>query len=33
MTRAAEVLYADYVGNKELTVFNGLDLDNFYEAK
>jgi hypothetical protein len=33
MEVAANVLYNDYLNNKELTGFTSLDLENFYEAK
>ncbi len=33
MERAAEELYADYVSDRELTVFTNLDLENFYETR
>ena len=33
MTLAAEMLYNDYVNDKELTAFTALDFENFYETK
>jgi len=29
---AAEKLYADYLNDKELTMFSNLDFENFYET-
>ncbi|NQW31005.1 MAG: hypothetical protein HQ472_10900 [Ignavibacteria bacterium] len=33
MGLAAKELYQDYVADKELTVFTGIDFDSFYESK
>lgn len=33
MERASEELYADYVSDRELTIFTNLDIENFYEAR
>ena len=33
MTLAADMLYNDYVNDKELTAFTALDFENFYETK
>jgi hypothetical protein len=33
MEMAAERLYADYMTDKNLTVFTQLDCENFYEAR
>jgi hypothetical protein len=33
MIDAAELLYNDYVNDKELTSFTDIDHDDFYEAK
>lgn len=33
MKKAAEMLYADYTTDPELTVFSDLDYADFYEAK
>jgi 23S rRNA C2498 (ribose-2'-O)-methylase RlmM len=33
MELAAAVLYDDYANDENLTVFTGLDLEHFYEAK
>jgi hypothetical protein len=33
MLFAAEKLYSEYSGNKELTEFTNLDFDDFYEAR
>lgn len=33
MKKAADFLYADYVSDKELTVFTNLDQEEFYEAR
>jgi len=33
LKKATEVLYVDYVSDKELTVFTNLDSEDFYEAK
>lgn len=30
---AADVLYEDYVSDKDLTAFTALDFEHFYEAK
>ena len=31
--KAADLLYADYKNNKELTAFSSLDFENFYEYR
>ena len=31
--KAADSLYSDYVGDKELVIFSNLDFEDFYEAK
>lgn len=33
MNLAADDLFAEYVSNKELTVFTNLDFEDFYEAR
>ena len=33
MKRAADLLFADYKNDKELTVFTQLDHENFYETR
>lgn len=33
MKKVADVLYADYKSDKELTEFTNLDLEDFYEAR
>ena len=33
LEKAAECLYADYLHDKELTIFTQLDYENFYEAR
>jgi hypothetical protein len=33
MKRAAEILYDDYMNDKELTIFTNLDGESFYESK
>jgi uncharacterized phosphosugar-binding protein len=33
MKKAAEILYDNYMNDKELTVFTILDSENFYESK
>ncbi len=33
MLLAAEELYSEYKTNKELTAFNSIEFDDFYEAK
>lgn len=33
MVKAAEILYDDYVGDIELTAFNQLDCEAFYETR
>ncbi len=33
MTKAADILAADYLSDKELTAFSNLDIEDFYEAK
>ncbi len=33
MKAAAELLYSEYIGDEELTIFTGLDLEDFYEAR
>ena len=33
MTLATDMLYEDYMSDKELTAFTALDFDNFYETK
>lgn len=30
---AAEIMYEDYMNDKELTAFTALDFENFYEAR
>lgn len=33
MKKAAEILYEDYLTDKELTAFTNLDAEKFYESK
>ena len=33
LEKAAECLYADYLNDKELTVFTQLDCEDFYETR
>ncbi|MCC5920821.1 MAG: hypothetical protein LAT68_11550 [Cyclobacteriaceae bacterium] len=33
MKKAADVLYEDYLTDKELTAFTNLDFENFYETR
>jgi hypothetical protein len=33
MTKAADILFADYVNDKELTAFSAIDYERFYEAR
>ncbi len=33
LRNAAEILYTDYLSDKELTVFTNLDFEHFYEAR
>ena len=33
MRQAAEVLYSDYIGDKELLVFTNIDFEDFYETR
>jgi len=33
MTAAADILYDDYVNDKELTAFTALDFEDFYETR
>ncbi len=33
MKKAAEILYEDYLTDKELTAFTNLDSEGFYESK
>ena len=33
MKKAANSLYADYLTDRELTLFTNLDCENFYEAR
>ena len=33
LKKAAELLYSDYMEDKELTALSDIDLDTFYEAK
>ena len=33
LEKAAEYLYADYLHDKELTMFTQLDCENFYETR
>lgn len=33
MKKAAEILYDDYLTDKELTAFTNLDAEGFYESK
>jgi len=33
LEQAADCLYADYLNDKELTIFTQLDYENFYETR
>lgn len=33
MKKAVDILYFDYMNDKELTAFTDLDFENFYETK
>ena len=33
ISKAAQLLKSEYINNKELTVFSGLDSEGFYEAR
>ncbi len=33
LRKAADMLYSDYLSDKELTLFTNLDFENFYETR
>ena len=33
LKKAADMLYSDYLSDKELTLFTNLDFENFYETR